>query len=204
MRDKYQINSMQQLREIIPAPKGAPNEKVDHELDTNAAQFISEAPLVFVTTVDANFNLDVSPKGDAPGFVKVADNRTLLLPERSGNRLTFGFQNILQTGAIGLIFVVPGVRETLRVNGRAELSREPELLSLLAAGDRPALLVTRVSVRESFFHCGKALIRSKAWDASTWAPAHSKAAAANNWSRVFKMTRGEVDDALENDYRSNL
>jgi len=204
MNEPHRIDSLEQLRELIPAPKASAAQKVTATLDDEARRFIAESPLVFVSTVDARLKLDVSPKGDAPGFVQVLDASTLLLPERSGNRLTFGFQNILQTGHIGLIFVVPGVRETLRINGRATLSKDPAWLQQLAAGDKPALLVTRIVVEECFFHCAKAFIRSRAWEPASWAPKAAGQAAVGNWSRLFGMAPGAVQQVLELDYRNNL
>lgn len=204
MNDPHRIHSLEQLRELIPAPKATAAQKVTATLDEEARRFIAASPLAFVSTVDAQLKLDVSPKGDAPGFVQLLDASTLLLPERSGNRLTFGFQNILQTGVIGLIFVVPGVRETLRINGRATLSKDPAWLQRLAAGGKPALLVTRIEVDECFFHCAKAFIRSRAWEPASWTPQAAAKAAVGNWSRLFGMAPGAVDELLEQDYRNNL
>src|SRR5687768_12355477 len=132
MQDLHTITSIEQLRQVIPLPNPGLQRKVIDSLDSNARQFIAESPFVLVSTVDRDLNIDVSPKGDAPGFVRVESASQLLIPERSGNRLTFGFQNILDTGAIGLIFLIPGVRETLRVNGRATLDRDPALLEAFA------------------------------------------------------------------------
>ena len=204
MSDPHLIGSLEQLRQLIPEPSPGAAQKVTAELDDEALRFIAESPLVFVATVDSCFHPDVSPKGDRPGFVQAQDRRTLLLPERSGNRLTFGFHNILQTGRIGLIFVVPGVRETLRINGRAGLTKDPALLQRLAAGGKPALLATRVSVDECFFHCAKAFIRSGAWDPASWGAEAAKSAAVKNWSRLFGMPQHQVEQALDHDYRNNL
>ena len=105
------------------------------------------------------------PKGDPPGSVHVVDSTTLVIPERKGNALGFGLRNVLATGRIGLIFMVPGQRETYRVNGTARLTRDPELLDQLAVSGRPALMATVVEVEEAFFHCGKAMIRAGFWNA---------------------------------------
>ena len=204
MHPSHLISDIAQLREIIPAPKDNPPAKVMQELDSAAISFIACSPLVFVATTSRSFDVDVSPKGDEPGFVRVQDSKTLLMPERSGNRLAFGFQNILQTGTIGLIFVVPGVRETLRINGHAVLTRDPSLLEAFTANRKPALLVTRVSIDECFFHCGKALIRSKLWATSKEGDSTAGRAAVKNWSRVFSLSEAKVDEILDDDYRSNL
>ncbi len=204
MDDPYRITRPEQLRQVIAAPRVGSPSKVMAALDEPARQFIGQSPLVFVATAGEGFELDVSPKGDEPGFVQVDDASTLLLPERSGNRLTFGFHNILQTGRIGLIFVVPGVRETLRVNGRAEITADPALLQRLASQGKPALLATRVAVQECFFHCGKAFIRSRTWDPATWPAGPARTAALANWSRVFAMSEEAIGKILDDDYRHNL
>lgn len=168
MADEWRIDRVDQIAEILGDPVPGVAAKVGDRLDAVSRDFIGHSPLVLVSTVDLAGRLDVSPKGDAPGFCRVADDRTLLLPDRIGNRLAFGFRNILETGRIGLLFLLPGVRETLRVNGAAEISREPALLERLSAHGRPALLCTRIHVEECFLHCGKALIRSKLWQPEQW------------------------------------
>jgi PPOX class probable FMN-dependent enzyme len=164
----HDITSIEQLVDVLGEPPEFVKKKVGTDVTDAAADFIGSAPLVFVATSGADGHLDVSPKGDAPGFVHVEGPTTLLVPERLGNRLAYGFRNILETGRIGLVFVVPGQRETLRVNGAATITQDPELLDRLGAKGRPALLCTRVDVEESFFHCGKAMIRSQLWDPATW------------------------------------
>lgn len=204
MQDPHVISSVDQLREVIAAPSPVAGRKVASALDENARQFIADSPFVFVSTADRHFNLDVSPKGDAPGFVRVEDTTTLLIPDRSGNRLTYGFQNILDTGAIGLIFLIPGVRETLRINGAAVLTRDPALLRSFAVEGKPALLCTRVTVRESFFHCAKALIRSKLWQPDQWRATASRDCAVKQWATSFGINEADVRQRLEEDYRCNL
>ena len=204
MQQSHLISDLTQLREVILAPKDNPPAKVMSELDSEAISFLACSPLVFVATTNRSFDVDVSPRGDEPGFAQPADSKTLLLPERSGNRLAFGFQNILQTGTIGLIFVAPGVRETLRINGHAVLTKDPSLLERFTANGKPALLVTRVSVDECFFHCGKALIRSKIWSPPEADRSSAGRSAARNWSRVFSLSEAKVDEILDEDYRSNL
>jgi PPOX class probable FMN-dependent enzyme len=164
----FQITSADQVTAILGEPPAFVRAKVAGHVDASAAEFIAQSPLVFVATVDEAGRLDVSPKGDDPGFVRVEGPGSLLIPERTGNNLAFGPHNILATGRIGLIFVVPGQRETLRVNGGATLTNDPALLEQLSARGRPALMCTAVNVEECFFHCGKAMIRSRAWDPDTW------------------------------------
>ncbi len=204
MQDLHAITSVEQLRRVIPAPSPVAQRKVSNTLDENARRFIAESPLIFVSTADRRLNIDVSPKGDAPGFVRVADSTTLLIPERSGNRLTYGFQNLLETGTIGLIFLVPGVRETLRVNGTATLTQDPELLQQFAVDGKAALLCTRVAIGECFFHCAKALIRSRLWQPEHWRDGASKDSAVKQWAACFGIEEAAVRKQLEQDYRHNL
>lgn len=159
----YLITDTAQLREVIPSPHEKIEQKVKSRLTDEFSAFIGRSALVFVGTVDAAGGVDVSPKGDAPGFVEVVDDQTLLMPDRSGNRLAFGFENLIETGQISLIFLVAGVRETLRVTGRVQISRDPELCRRCAADGKPATLVSVIRVDEAFFHCGKALVRAKLW-----------------------------------------
>jgi PPOX class probable FMN-dependent enzyme len=204
--DPHRIRSEAELREVIAAPSAAIDVKIFDRVDAYAAAFIARAPLLLLATADAEGRLDVSPKGDAPGFVHVADPRTLLVPDRPGNRLAYGFRNLLERPEVGLIFVVPGVTETLRVNGEAEITRDPALLARLGARGRPALLVTRVRVRECFFHCGKAFLRSELWKPETW----PKGVKANIGRQIASRTKGgdafaeAIEHSLERDYRTNL
>ena len=164
----FQLTTEDQVTAILGEPPDFVRAKISDRVDASAAAFIAKSPLVFVATVDRDGRIDVSPKGDAPGFVDVASPGCLLIPERKGNNLAFGPHNILATARVGLIFVVPGQRETLRVNGAASLNNDPTLLERLSARGKPALLCTRVGVEECFFHCGKAMIRSRAWDPDSW------------------------------------
>ncbi len=167
MDDKYLIKNEIELESVIGKPMDV-RAKILPKLDDVMKQFIGRSPLVFISTIDANGHVDISPKGDPCGFVKIDSSGNLLIPERPGNRLTFGFRNILRNGEIGLIFVVPNQRETLRVKGIATLHNDPDLLSILQVNNKPALLCTSVHVKECFMHCGKALIRSKLWQPQAW------------------------------------
>ncbi len=164
----FQLTSEHQVTAILGEPPDFVLAKVGDRVDASAAAFIAQSPLIFVGTVDRDGRIDVSPKGDAPGFVHVVSQQSLLIPERKGNNLAYGPHNILATGRIGLIFVVPGQRETLRVNGTASLNNDPALLEQLSARGKPSLLCTDVSVEECFFHCGKAMVRSRSWDPNSW------------------------------------
>lgn len=168
MESKYIIKNESDLELVLGIPTEFVKGKILTKLDDVMVEFISKCPLVFISTIDARGHVDVSPKGDPSGFIKIDSGGNLLIPERPGNRLTFGFRNILRNGEIGLIFVVPNQRETLRVKGVATLHNEPSALAELEANGKPALLCTSVEVKECFMHCGKALIRSKLWQPRFW------------------------------------
>jgi PPOX class probable FMN-dependent enzyme len=150
---------------------------------------------------------DVSPKGDGPGFVAVADDRTLLIPDRKGNRLIFGLQNILVNPRISVIFLLPGTGETLRVTGVAEITADPEVLEALTdERGKPALLAIRLRVEKAFFHCAKALIRSRLWQPDAWQELYRV-----SFGRIMAKKLGgadelekTIDEAVAESYRTQL
>ncbi len=166
--DPHTIRTSEELRELIGEPHELAPLKVFRELEDTARGFIERSPFLLLSTSDAEGNQDVSPKGDPPGFVEIEDDRTLLIPDRPGNKLLFGLANILSNSHVGILFMVPGTGETLRVNGRAEITRDPELMQRLAARGKPAKLAIRIMIDEWFFHCPKAFMRSKLWESSSW------------------------------------
>ena len=162
------IRTKEELRSVIGNEIPGLNEKnIDH-LDQHALDFIAKCPFLILSTADQNGRCDASPKGDAPGFVQILNDRTLLIPDRPGNKLAYGHQNILSNPQVGLLFMLPGTSETLRVNGSAKLDASPTVLENLSARGRPAVLAIRVEVQECFFHCAKAFIRSGLWQQSSW------------------------------------
>ena len=164
----FRITSVAQLCGLISEPNAMVRAKVLTELDSLAIDFIQRSPFLVLATADAEGNQDASPKGDHPGFVLVENPSTIAIPERKGNKLLFGLQNILANPHVGMVFMIPGTGETFRVNGIAELTTDPELLGKLTARGAPALLAIRVTVRECFFHCAKAFIRSQLWRPESW------------------------------------
>ncbi|TGD98962.1 pyridoxamine 5'-phosphate oxidase family protein [Methylobacterium nonmethylotrophicum] len=147
--------------------------KVLPRLDGHARAFIALSPFLVVATADAEGRADASPRGDAPGFVQVLDDATLLIPDRRGNNRADSFANLLAAPGIGLIFLVPGITETLRVNGTARITTEAALLAPLAAQGKVPQTGLVVSVREAFFHCGKAVMRARLWDPEAQVPRES-------------------------------
>ena len=206
MSDSYRIETTDDLQSVIGEPMEFLLEKVVDSLDENMRGFIARSPLVFVSTIDRKGLPDVSPKGDPAGFVQVDGQGNLLIPERPGNRLTFGFHNILNNGQIGLIFVVPNERETLRVKGRANLRQDPEQLEAMTVKGKPALLYTHVNVTEAFFHCGKAMIRSKMWQPDSWGGSEKSAMVRQLASRMGGDDQLEeiIDAEIEKSYVEEL
>ncbi len=163
------VRSETELRELMGAPIAPPVvEKTLTSLDRHCFAFIGRAPFVFVASRDAEGRMDISPKGDAPGFVKVLDNKTLAIPDRPGNQRFDTFRNLFESPRIGLIFLVPGKRETLRISGTAEVVRDRELLETMAANGKTPALAIAVHVEEAFFHCAKCIIRSHLWQPEHW------------------------------------
>lgn len=162
------IGSLAELTAVVGEPAERSVKKETATLDMYARAFIAHSPLVLLATSGVDGRCDVSPKGDAPGFVVVLDETHLVIPDRPGNRRVDGMRNILQNGHVGLIFLMPGREDTLRVNGRAWIVRDDELLErMVFAGTRPQLGIG-VAVEECFFHCAKAFRRCGLWDTQTW------------------------------------
>ncbi len=167
------LTSTADLRRVIGEPKPTTKAKILDSLDEQSVDFLKRCPFALVGTTAADGTIEVSPKGDEPGFIRVENPRTLLIPERVGNNLAFGLSNILATGKIGLIALVPATGETLRVSGTAELFDDPELVASLGSMGKPALLATRVHIRHCYFHCARSVVRARLWDPKSWpAPGH--------------------------------
>ncbi len=158
------IEDPAELRAHMGAVNPLAERKVLDRLDAFCRDFIALSPFLVLASADAQGRADASPRGDAPGFVTVLDDHTLFIPDRRGNNRVDSFGNVLAAPGVGLIFMVPGIAETLRVNGRAKLTRDAALLEPATVQERTPTLGLLVEVDEAFFHCGKALIRSKLWD----------------------------------------
>jgi uncharacterized protein len=165
-----EITSEAELRDMlgVPARRAVTKERTAlHPLDR---QWLAASPFCLIATAGVDGSCDVSPKGDPPGFTHVLDDTTIAIPDRPGNRRADGFRNILSNPHVGLIYLVPGRKETLRINGRARLIREaPFFDHMIVKGHRPELALL-VEIEQIFFHCMKALMRSRLWQPETWAP----------------------------------
>ena len=157
------IQSEANLRELFPEQSEMVIRKQLIYLDKYCKRFIALSPFVCLATSDSQGNVDVSPRGDAPGFVRVRDDKTLVLPDRRGNNRLDSLANVVTNGHIGLLFLVPGIDETLRVNGTAEISDDPTLLADHVVHGKTPTVALVVHVEEAFLHCAKAMIRSKLW-----------------------------------------
>jgi uncharacterized protein len=204
--DSHRITSVDQLRSLIGEPSPLVAHKLWETLEPAAVDFIQRSPFLLLATADAAGHQDVSPKGDGPGFVVVENDTTLLIPDRKGNKLVFGLQNILANPQVGILFLIPGTGETIRVNGTAELTVDPTILKRLSARGQPANVAIRVTVRECFFHCAKAFLRAQLWQPEVWQPRHRISFGkllADKAGGDEQMAR-QIDQFVEQDYRTNL
>jgi PPOX class probable FMN-dependent enzyme len=162
----HQITTLPALRQLYGAARERSLKKEIPSLDAHAVRFIALSPFVVLASSDADGQMDASPRGGDAGFVKVLDAQTLLVPDAPGNNRLDTLENIIATGRLGTLFMVPGFDETLRVNGRAVLSTDPADLALCADARRTPALVIRLTVESVYLHCAKAFMRSGLWDAS--------------------------------------
>lgn len=177
-------------------------------LDVHARAFINASPFVLIGTTSPNGTADVSPKGGPAGFVVVLDEHRLVIPDLSGNNLLDGITNIVLGSGIGLLFLVPGVEETLRVNGYACITTDPSVLDLCAVRDRRPKAAVGVTVTEQYLHCAKALRRSELWNPPVW-PDRSTLPSAGCMARdqfaaLADMPAEKIDEMLEANYETTL
>ncbi|WP_322104540.1 pyridoxamine 5'-phosphate oxidase family protein [Paraburkholderia sp. J41] len=182
----------------LEAHYGEPNERslrkeIDH-VNADYRRFIESSPFVVLATGGPD-GLDCSPRGDAPGFVRILDERTLALPDRPGNNRVDSLRNVVVAPQVGLLFMVPGAGETLRVNGRARVSTEAALLASFAVDGKPPRSVLVIDVESVYFHCSKAIVRSKLWDASRHVERAALPSAGEMLRRVNAEQYGEIFDA---------
>ncbi len=201
------VSSEAELRELLGHPSQGAIDKQLSVIDPHSRNFIEHAPFVLVATSNAEGKLDVSPKGDPAGFVKVLDEKTLLIPDRPGNRRLDGFVNLLQNPNIGLIFLVPRVEETLRINGKAMLIRDRALLDTMRCRDTSPKLAIAVEAEEVYFHCAKAFRRSNLWNPDEW-PDRSGIPSLGqillDQTKPRDTTLEQLDAYLETSYKNNL
>ena len=200
------ISTEDELREVLGTPgRGAVAKALDR-IDEHFAGFIGRSPFVLIGSSDAAGNQDVSPKGDPAGFVQVLDEHTLAIPDRPGNRRGDTFSNVLQNPRVALFFLVPGVRETLRVQGRATIVRDAALRERMAVGGRIPELALVIEVDEAFMHCAKCVVRSQLWKPEEWPEADEvpNLAAALVDQLQLPTSKEELVASLEKDARERL
>lgn len=183
------ITTVDALRRVICEPNPATRTKIKPALDEQAITFVRTSPFALVSTFDADGAVEVSPKGDDPGFVRVENPTTLLMPERAGNHLAMGLLNIVANGRIGMLFLRPRTGETLRISGRAEIFDDADLVESLASADKPAFLAIRIHIEKSFFHCARSVLRAELWQPEGW-PEAGKI----SFGRVFASVTPGIDD----------
>jgi len=200
------ITSREELRSAFEATHEVAIKKQLGSLDSHAHRFIEKSPFLLIGTQDASGNGDVSPKGDQPGFVNVLDTNTLAIPDRPGNNRLDTWENIVENPGVGLIFMIPGMNETLRINGEARLTLDTDLCSKVQVNNRAAKAVLIVKVREVYLHCAKAFIRSKLWAPDTWAPRSDMPTLGQMLKDQVELseTANEFDDILEKAYQKTL
>lgn len=183
------------------------SEKVIDRLDEHCRTFIACSPFVLVGTSNASGRCDVSPKGGPPGFVKVLDEQRLAIPDAPGNRLIDSLRNLITNQHVGLLFLIPGMDETLRVNGRAVLTRDADVLQFVQSDPKPPKVAIGVEVEEAFLHCAKAFKRSALWRPEEWQGAEGLARPAQIWRdhlAAQDLTTERLQEIVDDDYTNNL
>jgi PPOX class probable FMN-dependent enzyme len=201
------VTSEQELRDLLGAASPRSILKERRALDEHCRAYIAASPFLVMATSGCDGSCDVSPKGDAPGFVAVLDDRHIVIPDRPGNKRFDGMKNLLTNPHIGLIFLVPGREETLRINGRAWITRDPGLLARCVAHDKTPQLAIGVEVEQCFLHCQKAFLRSKLWRHAEWPAPDALASMAQVLHDQIKpagITAQEYECEMEERNRTQL
>lgn len=204
---EHQIASEEELRELLGHPSTLVRNKVIDHLDHHCCEFIRLSPYAVLSTCNSDGRCDASPRGDAPGFVRVLDERRLVIPERPGNRRMDSLLNILSNPHVGIIFMIPGLEETLRVNGSACVIRDEFILSEMDVNGRRPLVGIGIEVEECYIHCAKALKRSRLWQSDSW-PSPSElpnpAKILAEHAAIPDLTPAKVGETLRDSYTNRL
>lgn len=200
------IESREELRDHYKAPGERAVRKELNALDGHCRAFIEKSPFVLIGSSDGAGNGDVTPKGDRPGFVAVLDETTLAIPDRPGNNRLDTLENLIANPAVGLLFLIPGMNETLRVNGSARITADEALRELLAVDGKKPATVMIVSVRACYMHCAKAFLRSALWDPQSWPARSAMPTLGQILTDQLAMTTpaDHTDRALEEGYRKTM
>ncbi|MDM5188219.1 pyridoxamine 5'-phosphate oxidase family protein [Bacillus sp. DX4.1] len=201
------ISTEEELRLILGYPSERAVKKVIESLDQHCRAFISKSPFLVLSTSDKSGHCDASPRGDSPGFVYVLSEKQLVIPERPGNRRIDSILNILSNPQVGLIFFIPGLGETLRINGRAAITKDQEILEKMQVNGCSPLIGIIVEVEECFVHCAKAFIRSKLWNPDSWVEKEQLPSAAKmlaEHAKSLNQNEKEVANSLYESYTKRL
>jgi len=190
---RREVNSVDELRAIVGEPDQYVANKVKDRLSPIQRDWLAHSPLGFVATTDADGRVDVSPKGDPPGFVHVIDDATIAIPERPGNKRVDGHLNVLERPYVGTLFLIPGRGDTLRINGTARILADADYFDAMTVKGKRPILALEIDVEEVFFHCAKAFLRSDAWDPSTWNPTAIPSVAQIAKAIRYDWTQAELD-----------
>ena len=199
------VHTLTELREIIGEPSAVVRRKVIPRLDEHCRSIIARSPFLLIGTSNAEGQCDVSPKGDTPGFVRILDDNTIVIPDRSGNKRIDSLSNILENPRVGLLFLIPGMEETLRINGRAQLVRDPELLASMTMQGKTPLVGIAVHVEEAYMHCARSFKRARLWDQSAWmdrSTVPSLAKIVMDQAQVTECTLEELEAVVEEGNRN--
>jgi PPOX class probable FMN-dependent enzyme len=206
MQFKDVITDRERFREVMGEPPPACVAKTIALLDRHCRDFIGKSPFILIASSNSRGQMDISPKGDAPGFVRVLDDSTLAIPDRPGNRRADTFSNILENPRVGLIFLLPGKNETLRVSGSAQIVRDSGLRESMTVRGKVPDFALVVEVQEAFFHCSKCIIRSSLWNPRAWPSLDGLANLAQVMVEEAKltMTVKELDEIIKQDETERL
>jgi PPOX class probable FMN-dependent enzyme len=190
---RREVNNVDELRAIVGEPDQYVANKVKDRLSPIQRDWLAHSPLGFVATTDADGSVDISPKGDPPGFVHVIDDTTIAIPERPGNKRVDGYRNVLERPHVGTLFLIPGRGDTLRINGTARILADADYFDAMTVKGKRPILALEIDVEEVFFHCAKAFLRSDAWDPSTWNPTAVPSVAQIAKAIRYDWTQAELD-----------
>ncbi|MFQ3545136.1 pyridoxamine 5'-phosphate oxidase family protein [Halobacillus rhizosphaerae] len=207
MRKFETVKTPEELHELQGTPGKVALNKVIHRIDEHASQFIAHSPFLLLSTANKNGICDCSPRGDAPGFVQVLDPLHLLIPERMGNKRMDSLKNILENPQAGLLFIIPGLEETMRVNGTASIVKDKDLMEMMEAKGHIPDLGIIIKVEECFIHCAKAFKRSHLWNKEKWPdtsslPSPAKIMAAH--AQIKDVDEKKVQSSFDESYTKRL
>jgi uncharacterized protein len=203
----YTITTLAELRDLYsaPSPTALANRCIFPTLDSHHRAFIALSSFLVISSASAAGLADVSPRGDQPGFVAVCDDRTLLIPDRPGNRKIETLRNVVENPNVALVFLVPGRVETLRITGKAVITTDPALLMPLSVEGKPPKCGILVTVEQAYFHCGKALVRSRIWDPTMQAVAATLPSFGCMMAdQIGGIEAADVDEGIAEYYQTTL